>query len=216
METDKINSNKNEISKKKGILTLSIIFIIVGGLVGYFYWKINSTRIYIEDAQILAPKIALSSASGGVLRELFVKVGDTVSANTKVAQVGYNIITTKVPGIIINVKNNIGENFSPGQAVATMINTSDLQVVASIQENKGLNKIRIGDKAYFTVDAFGSQRFPAIVDEISPTSKTADVVFNISDKRQENYFNVKLNFDENKYPQFRNGMSAKAWVYKTK
>lgn len=86
--------------------------------------------------------------------------------------------------------------------------------MASIDEDKGLSEIKLGDQVVFTVDAFGSQKFQGIVDEISPTAKQEDVVFNISDKRQINQFDVKIRFDVNAYPQLKNGMSAKVWIYK--
>jgi hypothetical protein len=52
------------------------------------------------------------------------------------------------------------------------------------------------------------------VDEVSPTSRQSDVVFNISSQRQEQEFNIKIRFDVNKYPELKNGMSAKSWIYK--
>ena len=64
------------------------------------------------------------------------------------------------------------------------------------------------------MDAFGSQVFKGVVDEVSPTSNQSDVVFNISDQRPTNQFAVKVRFDPAQYPQLKNGMSAKVWVYK--
>jgi len=68
-------------------------------------------------------------------------------------------------------------------------------------------------KPSFTVDAFGSRKFQGIVDEISPTARQEDIVFNISDKRQTNQFDVKIRFDVSAYPEIKNGMSAKVWIY---
>jgi hypothetical protein len=53
-----------------------------------------------------------------------------------------------------------------------------------------------------------------IVDEVSPTSRASDVVFNISDQRPTNQFDVKVRFDPSEYPELKNGMSARIWVYK--
>ena len=48
--------------------------------------------------------------------------------------------------------------------------------------------------AYFAqqLKAFGSKEFSGIVDEISPTARTGDIVFSISSKREINEFNVKI------------------------
>jgi hypothetical protein len=38
-------------------------------------------------------------------------------------------------------------------------------------------------------------------------------VFNISDERPTNQFAVYVRFDPAQYPQLKNGMSARIWVY---
>ncbi len=73
--------------------------------------------------------------------------------------------------------------------------------------------MKVGDPAAFTVDAFGSNRYQGIVDEVSPTSRASDVVFDISSQRPTNEFDVKVRFDPTKYPELKNGMSARIWVY---
>jgi multidrug resistance efflux pump len=83
-----------------------------------------------------------------------------------------------------------------------------------VQEDKGLSQIKVGQSAIFTVDAFGSKEYSGIVDEISPTSNQGDIVFNISGTRQEQDFDVKVRFDTTQYPELKNGMSAKLWIYK--
>jgi multidrug resistance efflux pump len=86
-------------------------------------------------------------------------------------------------------------------------------VVGTIDENKGLSDIHVGQMASFTVDAFGSKQYSGVVDEISPTSNQTDVVFNISDQRETQQFNVKVRFYQQKYPELKNGMSAKLTIF---
>jgi hypothetical protein len=49
---------------------------------------------------------------------------------------------------------------------------------------------------------------------VAPTSEQSDVVFNISDQRPTSQFAIYVRFDTTQYPQLKNGMSAKIWVYK--
>ncbi len=189
------------------------IFAVGGGL----YWYVSSQTVYIDLSQIQAPLINLSPVNSGVLEAVYVNVGDTVAVNQPVARVGNEIVKAKIAGQIVSVDNNIGEyvNVMTGAGtVATMIDPTQLRVVGNLDENKGLADIKVGDPATFTVDAFGSQVFKGVVDEVSPTSEQSDVVFNISDQRPTNQFAVKVRFDLAKYPQLKNGMSAKIWVYK--
>lgn len=201
-------------STKKSLLILAVIFFVVGAVLVAMYAYLSENRIYVEKSQITADAIDLSSQNGGILGQVMVGEGDRVEANAPVAQIGQEVVKTKTAGIITNVKNDIGKTFSPGEAVVTMVDPEELHVVAETQEDKGLSDIKVGQKAIFTVDAFGGKQYSGVVDEVSPSSRQGDVVFNISSQRQVNEFNVKIRFDHNQYPELKNGMSAKSWIYK--
>jgi len=96
----------------------------------------------------------------------------------------------------------------------SIIDPTQLRVIGTIEENKGLDKISIGQIVGFTVDAFGSKKYTGIVDEISPTSHNSGVVFTISDKRETKLFDIKVRFNPDKYPELKNGMSAKITIYR--
>ena len=143
-----------------------------------------------------------------------VNVGDQITANTVVARVGNELLKTKTDSQVINTDTDFGTTVGPTQTIVSVVDPASLRVVAHIDEDKGLSDIRIGQQVIFTVDAFGSKQFQGVVDEISPTARQEDVVFNISDKRQTNQFDVKVRFDTTAYPEIKNGMSAKVWIYK--
>lgn len=203
-------------NRKKVITWVLVAIVVVGGAGGGLYWYVSSKTVYIDLSQIQAPLINLSPANSGVLQALYVNVGDTVTANQPVALVGDEVVEAQTSGEIVSVDNNIGQymNTLTGQGtVATMVDLTQLRVVGNLDENKGLDEIKVGDPATFTVDAFGSEQFKGVVDEVSPTSEQSSVVFNISDARPTNQFAVYVRFDPNQYPQLKNGMSAKIWVY---
>ncbi len=135
---------------------------------------------------------------------------------SRLREVGNEIVEAQTSGEIVSVDQNIGEYENPltGKAnVATMIDPTQLRVVGELDENKGLSDVAVGDSAMFTVDAFGGQQFQGVVDEVAPTSNAGSVVFDISDQRPTNQFDVYVRFDPMKYPQLKNGMSARIWVY---
>jgi multidrug resistance efflux pump len=199
---------KNKWVQSAGIVALALV--VAGGLL---YWQMSSSRISIDTSIISAPVIDLSPTAPGQLEETYVNEGDMVDINTPVAKVGDEIIKTKIAGEIISVQKNIGKSFNPGQSVVSMIDPSELKVVGTIDENKGLNDIRVGQLANFTVDAFGSKTYSGVVDEVSPSSRQTDVVFNISDARPVQQFDIKVRFDQTKYPEIKNGMSAKLTIF---
>jgi len=207
-------NNQSNNRFRKSMVVLLVVLVVVGTVVGLVYLDTISKRVYVEKSEIGALEISLSSHSGGVLEELYVKEGDQIPENAIVAKVGNESVKSKDAGLVISRQDAVGKFFAPGEAIVTIIKTSDLRVVGRLEEDKGLKDVKIGQRVIFTVDAFGSKEYEGIIDEVSPTSRVSDVVFNISDQRQENAFNVKARFNLSQYPELKNGMSAKMWIYK--
>lgn len=207
-------SIKKRISRRALIEALVLAAIVIGAAIGAYWWLVINREVYTDKAQISAPLIQLSPDSPGILKQVLVNEGDKIGQNVPVARVGDGYVMTRTAGIVVSTNNTIGAVVSPGTPVVAMINPGDLRVVASIDEDKGFSDVRVGEKAEFTVDAFGSRKFEGVVDEISPTSHQSSVVFSISDKREVKQFDVKIKYDVSKYPELLNGMSARVWIYK--
>jgi multidrug resistance efflux pump len=195
-------------------LAAIIVIVVGGGIAALAYLGANAKTIYIDKAQIQAPVVDLSPTAAGILKAVYVSPGDTVPANTVVAQVGTELIKTQTSGLILTANNNIGKSVTPQDTIVEVIDPTQLRVVGQLEEDKGLVNITPGQRATFTVDAFGGKQYSGIVDEVAPTAASGDVVFSISDKRQEQDFNIKVRFDTASHPELKNGMSAKIWVYK--
>jgi multidrug resistance efflux pump len=142
-----------------------------------------------------------------------VKEGDTITPNTVVAQVGTELVKSSKGGLVVEVNKDLGKPISAHTPVVTTIDPQELRVVGQVQEDKGLVNIHAGDPVSFTVDAFGSTEFVGVVDAVAPTARQSDVVFSVSDKREEQDFDVKVRYDMVTHPELKNGMSAKMWVY---
>lgn len=214
-----MNMSEDQKTKKEGALQNPVTQSIVGIvtvlilLVAFLYWQGDSGTLLIENSAIVAPIINLSGNTAGTLNALYVTEGDKVAANTPVALVGASIVTSKQSGVVVGVVNSIGAYFAPGSTVVSTIHLDDMRVVGTIDETKGLRDIVPGQKASFTVDAFGSKTYVGIVESISQTSDDTGVVFSISDKRPTKKFKVKVRYNIAQYPELKNGMSAKITVY---
>lgn len=205
---------KTKPSRKKMYLVIGIILAVAGSVAGLVFWKIISSRVYIEKAEINAPTISLSASESGTLNEVMVHEGDTVTEDEVVAKVGDELIKSQTPGLVIKVNSNLGKIVGTNESIVTMINPDDLRVVGHLDENKGLTDIRVGQRVVFTADAFGSKQYAGIVDEVSGSSRDSDVVFSISDKREAKKYDIKIRFSQAAYPELKNGMSSEVWVYK--
>ncbi len=221
MAQETTHKTEQEHKKEAGDGSRSNILIIGGvvlGLlalaVGLYYVLVVQTRISIDKSEVSAPVINLAPANPGVLKELYVSEGDTVLPFQPVARVGDALIKTQTGGIVISVQNTIGEIFAPSQTVVQMIDPSKLRIVGHLDEDKGLDQIHVGQDASFTVDAFPGKKFDGTVYSISEATHQNDVVFNISDKREVKQFDIKIGYDQNAYPELKQGMSAKIVIYK--
>jgi multidrug resistance efflux pump len=206
-------NTSNTPSRRRLIIIGVSAFLILAAAGTATYLIFSSKEISIDSASISAPLINISPMTSGRLNAVYANEGDTLPANAPVALVGTEVIKTKTAGLIVQVTDTIGAQVSPGQTVVEMIDPTQLRVVGKIDENKGLAQIQVGDPITFTVDAFGSKSFNGVVDEITPTSNQSDIVFNISSQRETQQFDIKARFDINAYPQLKNGMSARMWVY---
>jgi multidrug resistance efflux pump len=207
------SARKPSIFKKPWVQSLTGIFLILIVAATVLFYKSTSSRISITESLVSAPVIAIGPENPGVLEEVYVKAGDTVSAGDMLARVGAQILSAKISGTIITVNNTPGQVFQPSQAVVTMIDPKEFRIIGTVKENAGLSDIKVGDPVSFTVDAFAGKKFTGVVDSISPTSKESGVAFSISDKREVKQFEVKVKYDVVANPEFKNGMSAKMKIY---
>jgi len=194
-----------------------IVLVLLAATGGILYWNDLQSKVYVENSQITAPVISISPTTSGIIDELYVSVGDHVRKDQILAKVGDEVLVAKTDGIITGVENTPGHLVNPlmdTTPVISMIDTRELRVNGRVQEDKGLKDIAPGQRVEFTVDAFPSNRYQGVVEKIAPSSRVGDIVFSISDKRQEQEFDVKVIYDVNAYPELKNGMSAKMWIIK--
>jgi multidrug resistance efflux pump len=200
-----------KIKKHLKILLSAILIVII--VAGFYYWGITEGRISIENALVNAPIVSISPTTGGRLVEVSAKEGKIVKKGDALAIVGSEIIRSTADGLVVMASSQIGGSMSPQAPIVQLIDPSQMRIVGTIDENKGLNKIKVGQVASFTVDAFTGKTFWGLVDEIAPTAKQTQLAFSISSERPTQQFQVYVRFNSSKYPELKNGMSAKLTIF---
>lgn len=203
----------SKIRDKQFLKKFGIFLVIVLLIISYFLYTNMKGRIFIDDSLIQAPIITVSPSSAGKVQEMDVTEGQFVQKGDPLAVVGSETLHAATDGLIVTAPDLTGSTVSPQTQLVQMIQPVDLRVAGTIDENKGLNEIKVGQVISFTVDAFPGKTFWGYVDEISPTAKTAQLSFSISSERPTQQFVVYAKFDSAKYPELKNGMSAKMTVY---
>ncbi len=188
-----------------------LIFIVV--LAGAIFVLKTQGRVNIENSLVSAPITTLSPTTPGKIKSIEVAEGQKVKKGDALAEVGTEIIRALADGVVILTNKQVGALVSPQTPVIQVINTNDMRIDGTIDENKGLNQIKVGQVVSFTVDALPGQTFWGYVDEISQSAKQTQISFSISSERPTQQFDVFARFNANTYPQIKNGMSAKMIVY---
>jgi len=190
-----------------------IIFLLIV-LVGLFiFFQKTTGRIFIDKSIIQAPVITISSSTQGKVQEIDVKEGQTVVGGDTLAVVGSETLRAQTDGLIISASDLTGSTVNQAVQLIQMIRPINIRVVGTIDEDKGLNNLRVGQVVSFTVDALPGKTFWGYIDEISPSALTPAFSLSSSTERPTQQFSVYAKFDTTSYPDIKNGMSAKMVIY---
>jgi multidrug resistance efflux pump len=200
------------IKSKIGKILISIIIALAIFGISFFYILTNH-RVKTDTAQVQTPIVSIVPDVPGHLLETYVSEGDKVSKGDILALTDTGTIKSYTDGYVIKVNQQIGALFSSQSPIVQTIDPNQSRIVGEIDENKGLSQIKPGQIASFTIDALPGKKFFGFVDEVSPTAKQDQLTFSISSARPTRQFEVFIKFDSKKYPEIKNGMSAKLVIY---
>lgn len=207
---------KNKLSTIKNpkvLKPLILILLAIATIGSFLFYQTTRNRVFIDNSVISTPIINIAPETPGKLTDMDVYENEKVKKGDLLAIVAGQGLHADTDGLIIMTNNQIGGLTSAQNPVAQMINLSDMRVAGTIDENKGLSDIKIGQVASFTVDALPGKTFWGYVDEVSPSSKQTQLSFSISSERPTQQFVVYVRFDAQKYPEIKNGMSAKLTIF---
>lgn len=200
--------------KNKGFLkTFAVVFIVVLFVVLYILYQTMTGRVFIDNSLIQAPLITVSPSLPGKVQEIDVKEGQTVQNGDTLAVVGSETLRADTDGLVVSAADLTGSTVNQATQLIQMIRPVNMRVTGSIDENKGLGNIKVGQVVSFTVDALPGRTFWGYVDEISPSANVPTFSFSSSTERPTQQFTVYAKFDTSQYSNIKNGMSAKMIVY---
>ncbi|HUD45145.1 MAG TPA: efflux RND transporter periplasmic adaptor subunit [Patescibacteria group bacterium] len=189
------------------------IFLAIILVAAYLFYNLNVNRVFIDNSLMQAPIISVSPDQPSKLTEIDVYEGETIKKGDQLAVTSTQTLRADTDGLIVMANTQIGSIVSSANPVVQLIQQPDLRVAGTLDENKGLNNVRVGQVVSFTVDALPGQTFWGYVDEIGPTAKQSQIAFSISTERPTQQFVIYARFNSAAYPQIKNGMSAKMTVY---
>lgn len=192
------------------IILASVAALVILSVIFIFH---TANRVQIDDSLVTGPVTTVSPLTSGKLQEIDVYEGENIKKGDIIGVINGQNYASDVDGIVLMANNQIGSLVGPQNPLAQIIDSSQMRIAGTIDENKGLKDVKVGQVVSFTIDALPGQTFWGYVDEISPSAKSTQVAFSISSERPTQQFVVYAKFDRNLYPAIKNGMSAKMTVY---
>jgi multidrug resistance efflux pump len=127
---EKVEEMENVPAKSRVPLMVAagLVLVVGGGIAALAYILVGNQRVYIETSSVMSPSIPLAPVSAGTLEQVYVSVGDVIPANTVVAEVGTQLVTSTIGGLVISTDTTIGSQITSGMPVVTMIDPMQLRV----------------------------------------------------------------------------------------
>ncbi|TSC55109.1 MAG: FeeC [Parcubacteria group bacterium LiPW_30] len=149
----------------------------------------NKSKLALKQAgsvpeKILAQEAALDAAKANV-------------ANLE-SQLAKSVVYSPIGGVVVKQDSKVGEIASPSAVLMSVISDAQYEVEANVPESD-IAKIKTGNKAEITLDAYGSDViFTATVSKIDPAETIVDGVAT---------YKTTFNFDKND-SRIKSGMTA--------
>jgi membrane fusion protein, multidrug efflux system len=125
--------------------------------------------------------------AAGKLSRIFVKVGDTVAKDQIIAEVdpsrpgmtfAVSPVKAAISGTVTSIPVEVGAMVSQQGPLVRISRMDDLQIESYVAE-RFISRMRVGQRALITLDAFPGRSFDARVSELSPmvdpSSRTLDI-----------------------------------------
>jgi len=119
-------------------------------------------------------------------------------------------VTAPIAGVVTHKAVERGELVAPGSTVVTLSELDDVHVMIYLTE-KEMGRVRLGDSADVTIDAFPGRAFPGRITYISPEAEFTPKNVQTKEDRVKLVFGVKVEI-ENKDGLLKPGLPADAAI----
>ena len=175
------------------IIILVISTLVVGGGGGWYIYEqlnyLSTDNASVQGSDLKGSLIPLASPGNGLLKDWQVKTGWTVNQGTVLGQVEElnDTLDLRAPntGTIVENDGVNGQTVVSGQQIGYIVNLSELQVVANIDETL-INEVQVGKQVDISIAAYSKIDFTGTVSGIG--SASAVVVNGLANTSLSNVF----------------------------
>ncbi|MCL2225324.1 MAG: HlyD family efflux transporter periplasmic adaptor subunit [Defluviitaleaceae bacterium] len=165
-----MNEKNETVTKKKSKLPLILLLTLLlagGAAVGiYFVWR-STGELTTDNARVTTTTFTVTSPVPGTLERFTLYEGRYVAENEIIGWVE-NGETMRSPFDAIVLQSNVRQDqqISPMEPLAVLADINRIHIEANIEETD-IGRLYRGQRAYVTIDPFGSRQFTGYISEIS-------------------------------------------------
>ena len=218
-------------SNRRSILIgVVIVALVLVAALGYVFWYQPTFNYYSTDqATVSGSLVSVAAPASGQIGDLYFDVGTStqkgdVLATIKVinpaaslASAGPSVprvlahITSPVSGTVAARNVSVGNTIGAGQPIATLVNLSQLWVIANVDEAR-LAEVKPGQAADVRISDAGKTFHGKVTDIGSATNDLLTTVLSLTSSDSTKRVPVKILFDYSGY-RLTPGMSASVTIY---
>ncbi len=152
------------------ILVVAVLAAIAGG--GWYIYQ-QQNYVTTDNASIQSTMIPITATADGTLTNWVAPTGSTVQRGSSLGEVHGLLNNTAIPapatGTIVQNNAVDHEVVVPGEPIGYIVNLSNIQVVANVDEGE-ISNVAVGKTVDITVDAYPGTQFTGTVSQIGSAS----------------------------------------------
>lgn len=170
IEDQEVGSGAGKL-KKILVPLLLVVILAACGIGGYIYYS-STAYFKTDNAKVTAKLYSVKAVANGKLLSWDVENGDLVEQDQVLGrQEILPYITSPITGTVVKNEGAVNQMVALGTELAVVADTSDLYVGVNVEETD-IMKIRLGQKADVSLDAYPGKVFKGQVIEIDPATQT--------------------------------------------
>lgn len=220
----------SHIMNMKKVLLINILTLVVligGGAIGYYYYDQATSYVKTENAKIDGKMITIASPGAGKLTDWTAKTGQTLDSDATLghvmmAQAGQKPVSTSIvmPTKATVVQSMATENgvVGAGTPLAYGFNLNNLWVTANIEETD-IDEVKVGQTVDVYVDSYPDTTLSGEVEQIGMTTAGTFSMMpssngNANYTKVAQVIPVKVSLSQEKLLDIRPGMNVTVRIHK--
>jgi multidrug resistance efflux pump len=157
---------------KRILFSLLIIAVLAGCGFGYYFYSASVNYYATDNAKVTAQMYTITPTASGKLLEWDVKAGDLVEKDQVLGRTEtLPYITSPADGMVVRSDATVNQTVTSATQLAVIADTSQMYIGVNIEETD-IYKVKVGQKADVTIDAYAGKTFAGKVTEITATTQT--------------------------------------------